>query len=797
MRTIFKKWILLILIFSTLPVFAEIKPLYQLPEDLPAKKSTEKKGAFLLGCNEGLYRVNSKTTLEPLWTEGKVERILRTSEKWYFITSKGILSSADLESFKECNEGLPFLTVKTYENKTKNLVKQVALLKDIAVDPFNPKVLVTATKDAVYLTRDGGETWKSLGSASKYTSGVKAVACSTMPVYDKRGKVTGNELVVFMSHPIYGFSYYRADAKNPIWVDISAGFSAMPSMTQVDEIADIIPVVCKDEEGNLYPEIIASQSYIPNIFKFNWKTKRAEKIYTGKEKCDTIESLCQSNSNIVFLSPGKVSSYSLTDGSVSEVDINKTWYSKVCRSDLTVNSVYIPKNESGLKTSLELSEIYLLDPERIRTTYGEIANKKKAVYSSVYQLRNQTGISKYRKITKDNKLNAIVIDMKDDYGLLRFTPKSELLKKKGTVTQYKIDVDELVKQFKEDDVYLIARIVVFKDKNLANYDKKQYSVWNSKTGTPWMGKKGTEEIKDENGNVTGTKVLYYDENWVDPYCEEVWEYNIEIAKELVERGFDEIQFDYIRFPTDGINMHEATYRWKDKGMDKESALVSFLSYARKNINAPIGIDIYGANGWYRSGTRTGQDVELMSDYVDVICPMFYPSHFEQNFLEYAPLAERPYRIYFYGSYRNTIMGRNKIIVRPWIQAFYMGVRYDRKFYDKNYVKREVFGVRDGLNRGYMYWNNSGGFYDDISPDPEENEMSPWRKDEVDLQTRVPAFSSGIKSQEMSEEELQEEIKNQEEMISLWNYVREKEFPEEKDEKSVPKYFLHVNPGLGK
>lgn len=66
-------------------------------------------------------------------------------------------------------------------------------------------------------------------------------------------------------------------------------------------------------------------------------------------------------------------------------------------------------------------------------------------------------------------------------------------------------------------------------------------------------------------------------------------------------------------------------------MDKESALVSFLAYARDNINAPIGIDIYGANGWYRSGTRTGQDVELMSDYVDVICPMFYPSHFEQDF----------------------------------------------------------------------------------------------------------------------------------------------------------------------
>ena len=66
-------------------------------------------------------------------------------------------------------------------------------------------------------------------------------------------------------------------------------------------------------------------------------------------------------------------------------------------------------------------------------------------------------------------------------------------------------------------------------------------------------------------------------------------------------------------------------------MDKESALISFLSYARDNIQAPIGIDIYGANGWYRSGTRTGQDAEMLAEYVDVIGPMFYPSHFEQTF----------------------------------------------------------------------------------------------------------------------------------------------------------------------
>ena len=158
-------------------------------------------------------------------------------------------------------------------------------------------------------------------------------------------------------------------------------------------------------------------------------------------------------------------------------------------------------------------------------------------------------------------------------------------------------------------------------------------------------------------------------------------------------------------------------------MDKESALISFLSYARKNIDAPIGIDIYGQNGWYRSGTRTGQDVELLSPYVDVICPMFYPSHFEQYFLAQSPAVERPYRIYYYGCYRNTVIARNQVIVRPWVQAFYLAVSYDKTYYGKDYVKREIFGVRDSVDRGYMYWNNSGK-YDYISPDPGDAKY-PW------------------------------------------------------------------------
>ncbi|MBQ2000125.1 MAG: hypothetical protein II220_11710, partial [Spirochaetales bacterium] len=135
----------------------------------------------------------------------------------------------------------------------------------------------------------------------------------------------------------------------------------------------------------------------------------------------------------------------------------------------------------------------------------------------------------------------------------------------------------------------------------------------------------------------------------------------------------------------------------------------------ENIDAPIGIDIYGSNGWYRSGVRTGQDAELLAKYVDVICPMFYPSHFEQDFLAHEPAEDRTYRIYYMGGYRNSMVVHNRAVIRPWVQTFSLPVAYDRKYYGKEYVRREILGVRDSLNVGYMYWNNSGR-YDEVFPD---------------------------------------------------------------------------------
>ncbi|HBB42232.1 MAG TPA: hypothetical protein DCZ74_01820 [Treponema sp.] len=745
MRRLFLKTLALLI---TAAAYAQPKPLYQLPETLPEPKTADSSVPFLLGTDKGVFRVESNGSASQLWDGGKVTQILRTTssnedgttaEKWYFVTAKGIVSSQDLATFTECNNGLPFLTIKEYENGQKRLVKKAQLLKDLCADPMNPNILVTATKDAVYLTRNGGQNWESIGSTSRYTTGIKAVAVAHMPVYANDGSVSSTRLTVFMSHSTYGFSYCYPDS-GAKWNDVSKGFGFHPSLTQPDEVSDILPVLCSDSNGNLSVEIYCAQTFLPNFYHFNWKGKNADLIYKGKGQAETIDSLCQVGDQICFATLGDIKAISLSDARETALPARySTWKRQLYAAGSTVNAAFVPARTSGYSHPLQLNELWLLTPDSTLSPYDSTATDKKAVYISAYQVRNMTGINKYKKIVKDNNLNAVVVDMKDDNGLLRFTPNSELIKEKAYVSTYKIDLEQFVSEFKKDNVYLIGRVVVFKDKNLAEYKNGKYAVWNSATKAPWVG---TRSYNKETGAVT-----YYDEHWVDPYSEDVWEYNAAIAQELIDRGFDEVQFDYIRFPTDGLNLSNASYRWKDAGMDKESALMSFLSYARKNITGPIGIDIYGANGWYRSGSRTGQDVEMLSEYVDVICPMFYPSHFEQSFLESAPVIERPYRIYFHGTYRNTVIGRNRIIVRPWVQAFYMGVRYDKAYYDKNYVRREVFGVRDSVDRGYMYWNNSGGMYDDISPDPAPDQASPWKENESALQYRLPAFSSSPDSRE--------------------------------------------------
>ena len=690
------------------------KPLYQLPGKITASAESQTDAdVFLVGSDSGLFKVTSSNNVIPLWTEARVDQIVRvslpeyignsiagTKDGWFIRTQKGLFFTEDLKTFVERDNGLPFLTIKKYDGKNKSLTLQIQELKDFSVNPLNNSEMVTATKDNVYYSSDAGQNWTSLGSTSTKSPGIKAAAVATI----------NEETVVFMSHSIFGLSYIQPQNKKSKWVDIEKGFEKMQSLSSADEIADILPVIRTNPDGSRFTEIYISQSYLPCLYRLDWQNKCGVLIYRSSEPVDSFDGLTLMDDVLVYTHLEGIGSLDInTLTSPGSPVMFNDWNKAFALVPGMINSAWIPQSRSGFGKGILLNELWLLYPGTINSPYAEKANGKKAIYASAYQCRNMEGINKFKKIVKDRNMNAIVIDMKDDYGYLRYQTKDPLLLEKGTVSTYAVDLEKFIEEFKKENIYLVARIVTFKDRCLTKYGGGKYAVWDSKYNKAWTGIKGYEDIVDDEGNVTGTETQYYDEHWVDPYSEEVWEYNIAVAKELIARGFDEIQFDYIRFPTDGENLYNAKYRWQDKGMDKESALISFLSYARENIDAPIGIDIYGANGWYRSGTRTGQDSELLAEYVDVIGPMFYPSHFEQTFLNYAPYADRTYRIYYYGSFRNTVMCRNRSIIRPWVQSFYLGVSYDKQYYDEDYIRKEFFGVRDSINRGYMCWNNSGEY----------------------------------------------------------------------------------------
>ena len=735
--------------------YYESKPLYSLPKVIEPQKdnavlvnknatikrvTVEETKNTLLATEGGLKKISASGKQTTLWKDGSVQQILPVENAFYFVTSKGILYTSDLQNFELRNNGLPTYIIKKFKKGETSHETHAQDLKDLAFNPLNPQEMVTATKERVYLTRDGGLNWTNIGSASLRTNGIKAVAVASM----KTAMPGQNETVVFMAHSILGFWYYKPDSAKPDWLDANRGLECSDPNNSSDEVSDILPVVAQDGDKNQWCEIFLSQTFMPRIYHFDLDAQRSACIYKGTEPCDTIDSLWQNGNTISFIAPGKVGSFDMTTNTASELNASlKDYIAEFTKSKELVNAAWIPaENARGLKINggVLLNELWLLDSGKILSPYAAKIDGQKSLYVPAYQAHLPGGFEKFKKLILDNKLNSLVIDMKDDYGLMRFDAQDPLLTQKGVVSKYALDLDKFVKTFKEENIYLIARIVVFKDRNLSNYNNGQYAVWDKKYNRPWQGISGSETLED---GTTQTK--YYDEAWVDPFCPEVWEYNVAIAKELIARGFDEIQFDYIRFPTDGQNLYNASYRWQTQGMDKEGALRSFLSYARENIDAPIGIDIYGANGWYRSGTRTGQDVETLAQYVDVICPMFYPSHFEHKFMNYYPNEERPYRIYYYGTYRNTVIARDRVVVRPWVQAFFLNVPYDRQFYDKEYVLKEVFGVRDSVDRGYMFWNNVAN-YVKISPDPGDAEYT-GPSPEASSNFRKPAI--GPKGQPIS------------------------------------------------
>ena len=249
--------------------------------------------------------------------------------------------------------------------------------------------------------------------------------------------------------------------------------------------------------------------------------------------------------------------------------------------------------------------------------------------------RAAAALPEYLELLNRHGLDSLVIDFKTDSGSLGYDSDLPLARAMGAAPG-PIKLDRLIADAHAAGIYVIARLVVFKDPYLYDWDNHRLAIWDGERGEPWR------HLVPAGGDDPDAKVQR--EYWVDPFAPEVWQYNVDVAVELASRGVDEIQFDYIRFPSDGP-VERARYRHRRPGQQRIDAIESLLALARERLEVPISTDLFGFNSWYRAGNFIGQDIDVLSEYADVISPMFYPSHFPGHFMSDRSYTERAYAIY--------------------------------------------------------------------------------------------------------------------------------------------------------
>jgi hypothetical protein len=286
-------------------------------------------------------------------------------------------------------------------------------------------------------------------------------------------------------------------------------------------------------------------------------------------------------------------------------------------------------------------------------------------------------------------INALVFDAKDITGIVTYKSRVDDVVKYNTHNKRTIhNPRKLIREMKKNGIYSIARIAVFhdhliwrKEPSLAIRSRSSKGKWNPR------GK----------------------EKWLDPTSEKVQNYNIKLAVELAEMGVDEIQFDYIRFPTTG-NLRDAAFRYDFGKMKKEEVIAHFLRRARKEMslrNTNISIDIFGVVAWGKHVDirKTGQKIELLARHCDVISPMLYPSHFDNDFDGYARPANNPYYFIARGCEKVRQLAGKRVIIRPWLQAF----KWRVSAYNKNYILKQVKASNDSGAHGYLFWSASNKY----------------------------------------------------------------------------------------
>jgi len=354
----------------------------------------------------------------------------------------------------------------------------------------------------------------------------------------------------------------------------------------------------------------------------------------------------------------------------------------------------IKKYNSINSDMIEKNNVILI-PKSIPSLIIDIKkiNKPDIIYSrGLYFSGNSIGSNNILERIKEYKeygINTVVFDVKDINGIINYYSSVDEVKRFNTHEKRTIDnISKFIRELKKIKMHTVARIAVFHDQLLAK-KYPQLSIRSKRTGKRWNP--------------------YSKEIWCDPTNRAVQDYNIKIAIELSEAGIDEIQFDYIRFPTTG-HPSDALYAFDFGKMSKDKSIALFLKRAYKNLssrNTLVSVDIFGVVAWGKKSDikKTGQSIELLSKYCDIISPMLYPSHFNNEFGGFSNPGDHPYHFIHYGSKKLINRSNKNIVVRPWLQAFKWRVTR----FDERYILEQIRAVDDSGAFGYLFWNSSNKY----------------------------------------------------------------------------------------
>ena len=307
---------------------------------------------------------------------------------------------------------------------------------------------------------------------------------------------------------------------------------------------------------------------------------------------------------------------------------------------------------------------------------------QRGIYINFWAASSQSYLNRFFASLKTTSINTVVLDVKNEYGELFYKSDIEFAKTiSAHRSSYIKDGQQFIKQFKQHNIYTIARIPVFKDALLAQ--KLPHLSVKDQNLVPW---------------ITGNQL-----SWSDPFNQQVHDYNIQIAIDAAKMGFDEIQYDYIRFP----EQSGLVYSKQSTQQSRVKAIQDFLKLSQEKLDDyPIKTSIatFGYACWNKSDTQIGQQIKKLAPYVDYISPMLYPSGFHHGI----------------PGYRNSVVHADKIIslslkrcvqrtglaadqFRPWLQAF-SDYSFDRRAFKKPEIQAQIQAAQAAGSHGWLLWN---------------------------------------------------------------------------------------------